>query len=658
MRYILAASALGIIVGKVADIQILLLLAAILAGTPIALKAFRALRVPTFSIELLVTIASIGAIIVGNYWEAAAVTFLFVLGGVLEQATLARTRKALKELVDAAPETALRVPADAPASEAEEVDIWQLAPGDEVIVKNGFQIPVDGEIISGYGGIDESTITGESVPAERGFGDKVFAGTWLHSGHMRIKATGVGADTALAKIINRVEDAQDAKAKTQTFLEKFASWYTPAIALGSLAVGLYTQDVTLALTLLVIACPGALVISIPVSIIAGIGRAAKDSVLIKGGDYLEQAAKVDTVIVDKTGTLTQGKPEVTRIITHNGWAENDVLSIAAAAETASEHPLAHAIISRAHSQNLPISPVSDAQPVTAQGIIAHVDSADSADSADSERVSVGSLSLTEAPAADLHWATERADEVEKSGSTALVVSANRRIVGIIGVADTVRPDSATAIAQLQRRGIHIIMATGDNHHVAQAIAEQTGISDVKSGLLPQDKEALIASAQAEGKTVAMVGDGVNDTPALARADIGVAMGAAGTPAAIETADIALMSEHLSGLPHALHLARRTVRTMRINIAIALVVVAFLLAGVLFGTVNMALGMLVHEGSVLLVIAIAMLLLVPRKATTVAESGATSVKPASRTMMPDSGEAATCSHAASNTAEDASCTLKR
>ncbi|RSZ61198.1 cation-transporting P-type ATPase, partial [Corynebacterium hylobatis] len=316
--------------------DVFMIAAAVIAGWQIAVSAVQALRIKMISIDLLVIVAAIGALFIHNYWESAAVTFLFALGKALERATMNRTRKALSDLVDAAPETATKLGGD---GAAETVELWELMPGDVVLVKNGEQIPVDGRVISGHGGVDEATITGESVPAEKAENSEVFAGTWLRSGVLRIEAIGIGSDSTLAKIIHRVEDAQDDKAKTQTFLEKFSRYYTPGVMIAALAVGLITFNVELALTLLVIACPGALVISIPVSIVAGIGRSAKDGVLIKGGEYLETSAKVDAVVVDKTGTLTNGRPELTDVeALDDSYTTDQVLILAARAETASEHP--------------------------------------------------------------------------------------------------------------------------------------------------------------------------------------------------------------------------------------------------------------------------------------------------------------------------------
>ncbi|MDK4331416.1 heavy metal translocating P-type ATPase [Corynebacterium accolens] len=586
-------------VGALSLADVFMLTAAVIAGWQIAISAVQALRIKMVSIDLLVIIAAVGAAFIQNYWESAAVTFLFALGKALEKATMNRTRKALSDLVDSAPEIAkvLR------EGEEETVELWEVEPGDTVIVRNGEQIPVDGTVISGHGGVDEATITGESVPAEKAQDSEVFAGTWLRSGLLRVTAEGIGADSTLAKIIHRVEDAQDDKARTQSFLERFSQYYTPAVIAFAVLIGLISSDIELALTLLVIACPGALVISIPVSIVAGIGRSAKDGVLIKGGDYLETSAQIDALVVDKTGTLTKGRPALTDVtVLNHSYTEEQVLRLAARAETASEHPLAEAIITGAKDRDLEVEPVESANPVTGKGITANIDK---------HTIVVGAAELldtTPAPGAE----DDVVQRFNEEGKTAMYVGMDGTAIGVVAVADTIRDDAPAAVRALHDNDIKIVMATGDAYPVAKSVAKELGVDEVRAQLLPEDKLDIVKQLQGEGYTVAMMGDGVNDTPALAQADIGVAMGAAGSPAAIETADIALMADALPRLPYALNLAQRTVRTMRINIAIALITVAILLAGVFLGGVTMSIGMLVHEASVLLVIAIAMLLLRPRK----------------------------------------------
>lgn len=580
--------------------------AAVVAGTPIATKAARALMARVIGIDLLVSVAAIGAVIIGEYWEAAAVTFLFAIGHALESATLNKTRSALAELVAVAPDVAV-VMRD---GEQVEVPAASVAMGEIVLVKNGAKVPVDGEVVAGTGALDEASITGESIPVEKSTGDHVFAGTVAKGGFLQVLATGIGADTTLARIIHRVEDAQDAKAKTAQFMDRFSAWYTPAVMVLALVVGLITGDVVLGLTLLVIGCPGALVISIPVSIVAGIGRAAKDGTLIKGGEYLETSGKITAVAVDKTGTLTKGRPHLTDVVVLDPAMDRaQVLTWAARAEAGSEHPLARPILEAAAAEGLATPGLPEVtEPVPGKGITA---------TTGGHRVLVGNVALLEQyGVTDALGAGQAAEELAAAGRTAMIVAVDGAVAGVVAVADEVRPDAAQMVARLHEAGVKkVVMLTGDAPLVAHAVGRATGVDEVRAGLLPEDKLEAVADLQRQGHVVAMVGDGVNDAPALATANIGVAMGAAGSAVAVETADIALMGDNLLKLPEAVGLARRTVNNMRQNITIALVTVAVLLAGVLLGGVTMAFGMLVHEASVLVVILNAMRLVRRHQDTT-------------------------------------------
>ncbi|MFZ5847668.1 MAG: heavy metal translocating P-type ATPase [Actinomycetota bacterium] len=603
---IAAALVAGRISGGEPAADLLMVAAAVVAGTPIVVKAARALLARVVGIDLLVSVATIGALVIGEYWEAAAVTFLFAVGHALETATLNKTRSALAELVAVAPDMAVVL------RDGQQVEVPAAAvlPGETVVVKQGAKVPVDGAVLAGTGAIDEASITGESIPAEKAAGDKVFAGTVSRSGLLQVTATGVGADTTLARIIHRVEEAQDAKAKTQAFMDRFSAWYTPAIIGLALVAGLVTGDVALALTLLVIGCPGALVISIPVSIVAGIGRAAKDGILIKGGEFLETSAKVDTVAVDKTGTLTEGRPVLTDVVVLDPTLDRTgVLEWAARAESGSEHPLARPILDAAAEAGVHVHGLPDhTEPVPGKGIVV---------TTGARRILVGNAALmTDNAVAGVDAAAQVADDLAFAGRTPMIVAVDGAAAGVVAVADRIRAEAAQMVADLHAAGItKVVMLTGDSPRVAEAVARATGVDEVYAGLLPEDKLEAITRLRAEGRTVAMVGDGVNDAPALATADIGVAMGAAGSAVAVETADIALMGDRLSKLPDAISLARRTVNNMRQNITVALATVTLLLLGVLFGGVTMAIGMLVHEGSVLVVILNAMRLLRRRTAAT-------------------------------------------
>lgn len=579
--------------------NLLMLAAAVVAGYGIVVNAVRALVTKMISIDLLVSVAAIGAVIIGNFWEAAAVTFLFSVGHALEAATMNKTRSALAELVAVAPDTAVVMR----EGEQQEMPAHQVRMGEIVLVKNGSKVPVDGQVVAGTAALDEASITGESIPVEKTKSDQVFAGTISRSGFLQVLATGVGADTTLARIIHRVEEAQDAKARTQAFIDRFSTWYTPAVFILALLTGLITQDVVLALTLLVIGCPGALVISIPVAIVAGIGRSARNGILIKGGEYLETSAKISAVAVDKTGTLTEGRPKLTDLVVLDATlSRTDVLRWAAAAEAGSEHPLARPILDSAREQGVgPVGMPGDVTPVAGKGIVSQVED---------KRVLIGNAPLLDRyGVTDTVGADQAANELAAQGKTPMIVAVDDAVIGVIAVADQIRADAPEMVARLHDAGVEkVVMLTGDTRLVAEAIGKATGIDEIPASLLPEDKLDAVAAMQRDGHTVAMVGDGVNDAPALATADIGVAMGAAGSAVAVETADIALMGDNLMKLPESISLAKRTVAVMRQNIIIALATVVALLIGVFAGGVTMSVGMLVHEGSVLVVILNAMRLM--------------------------------------------------
>ena len=578
--------------------------AALIAVWDIALRAVASLRNRYVSIELLVTVAALGALLIGEYWEAAAVTFLFIFGAYLEARTLSQTRQVLSSLLDLAPVTAIVIRDDRQL----EVLPHEVEPGETVLVKPGTKIPVDGEVLDGRSAVDESAITGEPIPEEKITGSMVFAGTVNQNGLLKVQATGVGADTTLAHIIRRVEEAQDEKAPTQRFIERFARWYTPFIIGLSIIAYLITRDIELALTLLVIGCPGALVISTPVSVVAGIGRAARSGILIKGGEYLENAGKISALALDKTGTLTQGKPRVTdviplspaplpssRALVPGRWDADQaaVLVWAGIVEAGSEHPLARSILAAVEPLGeLPVAQSFETS--TGRGVKARYQD---------HTIGVGTAEWMSVLGARVDDETRKLlTRLKSEGRTAVLVSLDDQLIGILGISDPIRGSARDMVHTLKETGLkRIVMLTGDDRLTAESIARQAGIEEVQAGLLPEDKLAFIRRLQQGGHVVAMVGDGINDAPALAAADIGIAMGAAGTDIAVETADIALMSDDLMKLPEAIRLSRATLHNIYQNVVIALLTVSILLLGVLVGKVHMAGGMLIHEASVLVVI---------------------------------------------------------
>jgi len=568
---------------------IVMVASTLVAGTPIFLKAMAALKYRIVGIDALVTIAVVGAMIIGEYWEAAAVTFLFMLGDYLEARTIEKTRSSIKALLDLAPDKT-RVRRDGIEIE---ISPDEVAPGDHVIVKPGEKISVDGTIIEGSAYINQAAITGESIPVSRGIDETVFSSTIIEAGYLIIRADKVGEDTAFARILQMVEEAQDKKAKTQKFLEKFARVYTPGIIVLAIVLYLFTRDVVLALTLLVIACPGALVISAPVSIVAGIGNGAKHGVLVKGGEIMEKLGTIKVIAFDKTGTLTIGKPAVKQVKTYD-IEENELLRLAAIGESYSEHPLGKAIINAAVAKLGAIKEVpSEAEIITGQGLVFKTDG---------KSYLIGNRKLLAAYDVNIEDQEEYLQSEEEKGQTAVIIGDLERVLGIISIADILRADAKQLISNLKSLGIgRIVMLTGDNRRTAQAITAELGLDDFYGELLPEDKVRVLGELQKRYGRTAMVGDGVNDAPALASADLGIAIGGAGTEVAMETADVVLMSAEIKKLSYAMGLSRATVRNMKQNIYFALLVAAVLLAGVLVKTVNLSFGMLIHEASVLLVI---------------------------------------------------------
>jgi Cd2+/Zn2+-exporting ATPase len=591
------------VMGYVPVTIIIMIASTLVAGTPVFRKAFSALRYKIVGIDALVTIAVVGAMIIGEYWEAAAVTYLFMFGDYLESRTIEKTRSSIKSLLALAP-TMARVRRN--GSEFE-VDPDEVSKGETVVIKPGERIPVDGTVIEGEGYVNQASITGESLPVGRRIDEMVYSGTVIESGYLIVRADKVGDDTTFARILQLVEEAQDKKARTQKLLEKFSRFYTPAIIVLAVLFYLINRDIVLALTLLVIACPGALVISAPVSIVAGIGNGARHGVLIKGGDIMEKMGRIRAIAFDKTGTLTVGKPRLRKITAFGieGIDENELLRLAAIGESYSEHPLGKAIIAEATKRLGAIgTKPEDAEMIPGQGLVFFIEG-----STGGRRYLIGNRRLFEENGIDIQQHEPYLIEEEALGRTTVMLGNDEEVLGIISIADVVREGVKELILRLRRLGIrHMVMLTGDNERTAAAIADELGLDSYYGELMPEDKVESITRLQARYGATAMVGDGVNDAPALAATDLGIAIGGAGTDVAMEAADVVLMSEDVSRLSYAVGLSRATVRNMKQNIYFALLVAGILLAGVLFKNVNLSLGMLVHELSVLIVIINAMRLL--------------------------------------------------
>lgn len=565
-----------------------LIIASILGIAPIAIQAFQALKVKVVSIDLLVTIAVAGAFIINESEESAIVTFLFLFGAYLEQRTLNKTRSAIKELTEMAPESALKQMEN---GEFEEVEVDEVDVGDILLVKTGAKVPVDGTVLSGEGHINEASITGESVPVSKKVNSGVYAGTILENGTIQIVADRVGEDTTFGKIIELVEEAQDSKSEAERFIDRFSKYYTPAVLVIAIIVWLFSHSIELAITILVLGCPGALVIGVPVSNVAGIGNGAGHGVLLKGSEVIQDFSKVDTIIFDKTGTLTVGNPKVadTEIYTNN---TDKVLGYLASVESESDHPLAQAVVE--HIGDTTFYTVENTTVVKGAGIVAHVDG---------HRVAVGNAALMEQENVHLdERAREDIARFEQNGDSLVLTSVDGELKALMGIRDQVRPGVKEDLKKLKGLGVkNLVVLSGDNQGTVDLVARQLGLTEAHGHMLPEDKSDYIAKLQAKGQIVAFVGDGVNDSPSLALADIGIAMGS-GTDVAIETSDVVLMNSDFSRLPHALGLAKATANNMRQNIVIAVGVVAFLIASLFLSDwMNMPIGMFVHEASILVVI---------------------------------------------------------
>lgn len=544
----------------------------IVAGTWYILpKAWYAARRLRPDMNLLMVVAVVGAVAIGEWFEAAVVSFLFAVSLALESWSVGRARRAIAALMELAPPTA-RVRRESGAEEQVPPD--QVPVGAVLIVKPGERFPLDGRVLRGASDVNQAPITGESVPVSKQPDDAVFAGTINGDGALEVECTKPAQDTTLAHIIRMVGEAQSRRSPSEQWVEKFARIYTPVVMGLALAVLLvppllfgaaWFDWLYRSLVLLVIACPCALVISTPVSIVAALTAAARNGVLVKGGVYIEAPARLEAVAFDKTGTLTEGKPSVVELIPLDGHTEAELLERAAAMEARSDHPLAKAIVAFARERGVPIRPAEDFQIMQGKGATGRFND---------ERYWLGSHRYLEERGQETEEVHQRLEAMSGAGRTVVVIGNERHVCGFIALADAVRPAGRDSLRALRAVGIrHLVMLTGDNRPTAQAIARETGVDEVHAELLPEDKVGAVESLVAKYGTVAMVGDGVNDAPALGRATVGIAMGAAGSDAAIETADIALMSDDLSKLPWLVQHSRRTLAVIRQNIGFSLAVKA-------------------------------------------------------------------------------------
>lgn len=576
---------------------ILYAIAMVISGVKPVRSAFYAIKSRSLDMNVLMSAAAIGAALIGEWFEGATVVWLFAIGNYLQNRSIERTRNSIRNLMDLAPAEAwVRV-----GTEISKVSVEEVSVGDIIVVKPGEKIPLDGEIVLGESSINQAPITGESIPVDKIIGDAVYAGTINEHGSLDIKVTKLVEDTTISKIIQLVEEAQEKKAPTEAFVDKFASIYTPIVFIVALVMivlppllGFGTWGVWFykGLELLVVACPCALVISTPVAIVSAIGNAAKNGVLIKGGTFLEKAGAITAIAFDKTGTLTEGKPKVTEIKTFDE-SEEELLSIALTLEEYSTHPIAKAIVNHGNDKGIKSKSGDSFKSIVGKGVQATIQE---------EIYYAGNLKLFE----DLHVSLENVlahvQEIQRKGKSVVIIGSQQGIMGIIAVSDTIRETSASALNALKQSGVkQTVMLTGDNEGTAKLIATESNVNRYFAELLPEDKVDAVKQLQSEGHKVAMVGDGINDAPALATADLGIAMGGAGTDTAMETADIVLMADNLEKLPHTMKLSRKALRIIKQNIWFSIIIKVAALALIFPGYLTLWMAVLSDTGAALIVI---------------------------------------------------------
>ncbi|MDQ0481799.1 heavy metal translocating P-type ATPase [Guptibacillus hwajinpoensis] len=578
--------------------------AILIGGFKPAKSAFYAIKSGSLDMNVLMASAAIGAALIGEWFEGATVVWLFALGNTLQNRSIERTRESIRGLINLTPsEATVKSGEQLIRTPVEEVEVNAI-----IVIKPGEKIPLDGEVLSGTSSINQAPITGESLPVDKQLGDTVYAGTVNESGSLEVKVTKLVEDTTIAKIIHLVEEAQEKKAPTQAFVDRFANVYTPIVFSLALLVmvvpplfgfGLWGEWVYKGLALLVVACPCALVISTPVAIVSAIGNAAKNGVLIKGGTFLEKAGSIQAIAFDKTGTLTEGKPNVAEVISlHNNREE--LIGITRTIEEHSTHPIAKAIIIYAEERKISAKKGENFKAIVGKGAQATINGIE---------YFAGNPKLFKDMEVPLKEIEECMESLQRDGNTLIVVGTRTEVLGLIAVADSIRDITVQSIQKLKQVGMgEMVMLTGDNDGTAKRIAAETGIDRYFAELLPEDKVIAVKKLQEEGKSVAMVGDGINDAPALATADLGIAMGGAGTDTAMETADIVLMADNLEKLPHTIRLSRRAMNIIKQNVWFSLITKVAALALIFPGFLTLWMAVLSDTGAALLVILNSMRLL--------------------------------------------------
>ena len=568
----------------------LYLAAALVGSVYIWWSAFQGIRERDFTADIPVSFATAGALIIGQYSAAAVVAVLLLLGGMMEEFVSARAGNALDSLAKLLPD---RVTVRHDGQDFV-VSLEEVHCGDLVLIRSGDRIPVDGTVELGTASVNQAAITGESLAVEKQVGDIVYAGTLNEVGALEVQATKVGAETTLGQIRRMVEEAQEQKAPIERILDRYAKFYTPAALILGALVWWSSGDILRAITILIVFCPCVMVLATPTALVASIGNAALRGSLVKKGATIEALSKVNAVAFDKTGTLTEGKPKLTAVIPLNDMEEQGLLRLAAIAEKFSEHPLGRALVQAANERGLSLSDPEEFTALPGLGVRVKIDGS---------LVILGRPRLLQEQGIVLNREIEiRAGDLAAAGRTVIVAALDGRVMGMFVLEDTLRPEAKEVIIRLKKLGVRTVLVTGDNAMTAERIAADLGISEVHADILPQQKVEVVKQLQAEGCTVAFVGDGVNDGPALATADVGVAMGLAGTDVAIETAEIALLSDDLAKLPHLLGLSRQAMRAIRQNLVFSLSVLALAVGLAIPGILSPVTGALLHELSSIPVIA--------------------------------------------------------
>lgn len=549
----------------------LALIATLFGGFQRFITGFKDIYNRRITVNVFVTVALIVTVAVGEFRAAAIIVFIMALAGALESYTLDKTRKSIRNLLDLTPKMAMVRRGENEAA----VPLSEVHVEDVVIVRPGERISVDGVVVAGASSVNQAPITGESMPVEKFIGSEVFSGTLNEAGRLEIRTTRTGKDTALARIVHLVEAAQETKAPIQNVADRFTTWFLPIVLILAVIGFITSGDIKVAVSVLLVACPCAFAIATPTAVTAGISNLARQAVLVKGGIFLELAGKLDTLLVDKTGTFTFGRPKVTDVVSFDGMPEKDVLRLAAITEKYSEHPLARSIMALTRERNIVVPDPDKFKIELGMGV--------AAEWGDKE-ILVGSVKFMHNKGVSITGEIKRkVTEQAAQGNTPILVVNDRKPIGLIAIADEIRPETSMAIASLKKDlGIqNITMLTGDNHRVAKSVAEQIGVDDFQADLLPEQKQLFVKRLKNEGHIVGMIGDGINDAPSLVIADVGIAMGAAGTDVAIETADVTLMNDNLSRVADLIWMSRKVFHRIKLNIFFSII----------YNTIGLALGSL-------------------------------------------------------------------